>query len=173
MNSDNEELIELLEDAIVEKGAIAHMQDLDRRQKQHRRAWFYSIAAAAACIILFFGVSLKLGHDAQTVGYAFNPVDGQMGGSEITALMQNHQIAEARVAITEAREKLAQEIENPSSSDPEYMEQLSIDSQELDLLDAVCLLREGRYFKAKKALQQIVKDNGAFASDAQSLLEAL
>lgn len=173
MNSNNEELIELLEDAIVEKGAIAHMQDLDRRQKRHRRVWFSSIAAAAACIILFFGVSLKLGHDARTVGYAFNPVDGQMGGSEITALMQNHQIVEARDAITEARGKLVQETDNPSSSDPEYLEQLSIDSQELDLLEAVCLLREGRYFKAKKALQQIVKCNGAFASEAQSLLEAL
>lgn len=173
MISDKEELVELLEDAIVEKGAIAHMQDLDRRQKRHRRIWFSSVAAAAACIILFFGVSLKLGHDARAVGYAFNPVDGQMGGSEITALMQNHQIAEARDAISEAREKLAQEIDNPSSSDPEYMEQLSIDSQELDLLEAVCLLREGRYFKAKKALQQIVKCNGAFVSEAQSLLEAL
>ncbi len=173
MISNNEELIELLEDAIVEKGAIAHMQDLDRRQKRHRRLWFCSVAAAAACIILFIGVSLKLGHDAQTVGYAFNPVDGQMGGSEITALMQNHQMAEAREAIIEARGKLVQEIDNPSSSDPEYMEQLSIDSQELDLLEAVCFLREGRYFKAKKALQQIVEGNGAFASEAQSLLEAL
>ena len=87
MKTDNETLNELLECAIREKAAIKHMEDLDRRSRLRLRRIRFISYAAAACVAVFAFTGLKLGHDARSAGYAFNPVAGQMDGSEITALM--------------------------------------------------------------------------------------
>ena len=173
MKTDNETLNELLECAIREKAAIKHMEELDRRSRLRIRRIRFISYAAAACVALFAFTGIKLGHDARNAGYAFNPVAGQMGGSEITALMQEKQIRQALDAIGESRAKLAQEMADPSSPDPEYLDQLESDRQELDLLEAVCWLRQGHYFKGKKALKEIAFHDGVFATEAQSILESL
>ena len=68
---------------------------------------------------------------------------------------------------------MAKEIASPSSDDPEYMTQLKIDSQELDLLEAVCYMRQGKYFKAKKYLKRIVAGGSHFSAEAEKLLGEL
>ena len=173
MKTDNETLNELFESAIREKAAIEYMKKLDHRSYLRIRRIRFISYAAAACVAIFVFTGLKLGHDARTAGYAFNPIAGQMGGSEITALMQEKQLRQALDAIDESRTKLAQEMADPSSSDPEYLEQLESDRQELDLLEAVCWLRQGHYFKGKKALKTIAAHGGVFAAEAQSILESL
>lgn len=173
MTKDKYNLDEMLESAIRMKGAKEYLQRVEARDRRRRRHWAtagYSFAACC-CLIVFGG--WKLGHDARVVGYAFDPVAGQMGGSEITALMQERQIKEALVKIEEAREELAVEMEPPASSDPEYIAQLEADQQELNLLSAVCSMRQGKYFKAKRELKAIASGGGAFAAEAESLLEAL
>ena len=128
----------------------------------------------AACVILAgSGLDLKLSRDARSAGYAFIPADGQAGGSEITALMQEKKIDQAQALIVLAKEKVQEEILAPVSSDPDYLTQLEADKDELNLLDAVCLLRKGKYFKAKKALKAIASANGAFAEEARTLLKEL
>ncbi len=173
MKTDNETLNELLESAIREKAAIKHMEELDRLSRLHVRRIRFISYAAAACLAIFAFTGLKLGHDARTAGYAFNPVAGQMGGSEITALMQEKQIHQALNAINISRAKLAQEIADPSSPDPEYLDQLESDRQELALFEAVCWLRQGHYFKGKKALNAIAAQGGVYAAEALSILESL
>lgn len=172
MNTDPESLNDLIEAAVFERGAITHLEILERKA-QRRRLWLRTAVAVAASLLVFSGVGLKLGNDARKVGYAFDPVSGQKGGSRITALMQEKKIAQAQDAIAAARQTLSLELADPSSSDPEYMAQLEVDRQELDLLVAVCALRKGQYFRARRLLKAIAAGGGAFAPEASSLLEQL
>ena len=170
----NDNLDTLLECAIREKGVMEHMAEIDRHEKQmrRRRVQFLSFGVAA-CLAIVVCTGLKLSHDARVAGYAFDPAFGQMGGSEITALMAEKRIDEAVVKIEDARVALSYEKAAPSSTDPEYLQQLETDEQELDLLEAVCLMRKGKYFKAKKALKAIIAEGGAWSAEAEQLLESM
>jgi hypothetical protein len=53
------------------------------------------------------------------------------------------------------------------------MTQLQMDEQELDLLEAVCYMRQGKYIKAKRALRQIVQSAGHYSHEAEQLLSSL
>ena len=168
------DLEEQIECAVREKGAKAHLAALEQLIMQRQRVLVRTLSIAASFILLI-GVSadLKLSNDVRAVGYAFNPVEGQSGGSEITALMERKEIKEALAKIDEARIIVGQEIADPISDDPDYLTQLEIDSQELDFLEAVCYMRQGKYFKAKKALKEIASSDGHYSHEAESLLEAL
>lgn len=175
MSKKMDNLDELLECAIRETGAIRHMEEL-ARLNQKRRMFLQALSyGAAACLFIGapFGIDHKLSGEARKVGYAFIPADGQAGGSEITALMQDKKIAEAKDLIVAAKVQIEEEMKAPPSDDPEYLIQLTADKEELDLLEAVCLLREGRYFRAKKALKKITSTDGAFAKEAKELLKKL
>ena len=171
MSNKIDNLDQMLECAIRENGAIEHMKELDRREqvrrRQHISSWAFGVAASLTVVIC---INLKLGYDARTAGYAFDPTFGQMGGSEITALMQEKRLDEAMVQIDLTRKRLDIELATPPSSDPDYLLQLESDRQELDLLEAICLMRKGRYFKARKTLTAIVDANGAYKAEAQQLL---
>ena len=168
------DLDEQIECAVREKGAKAHLAALEQSIMQRQRVLVRTLSIAASFILLIgVGVDLKLSNDVRAVGYAFNPVEGQSGGSEITALMERKEIKEALAKIDEARIIVGQEIADPISDDPDYLTQLEIDSQELDFLEAVCYMRQGKYFKAKKALKEIASSDGHYSHEAESLLEAL
>lgn len=172
MSNKIDNLDEMLECAIRERAAFERMEELDRlaRERHHRVMRFCSFAAAA-CISAVAVVAGVLRHEARTAGYAFDPAYGQMGGSEITALMQEKQIDEAVCKISDARALLEEEISHISpDEDPDYKLQLSNDLQELDLLEAVCHMRKGNYFKAKKALKAIVAAGGTYSDEAETLL---
>ena len=168
------DLEEQIECAVREKGAKAHLAALEQSIMQRQRVLVRTLSIAASFILLIgVGVDLKLSNDVRAVGYAFNPVEGQSGGSEITALMERKEIKEALAKIDEARIIVGQEIADPISDDPDYLTQLEIDSQELDFLEAVCYMRQGKYFKAKKALKEIASSDGHYSNEAESLLKAL
>lgn len=174
MNSNTQDLNELLECAIREKGAIGHMVELDRRERiQRRRRLQYFAYGVAACIAVIACTDISLSSTARKAGYAFDPTFGQMGGSEITALMQEKKIDEAMLKIYDAIMQVEAEMVSPSSQDPEYTLQLKNDREELDLLEAICLMRKGKYFKARKALKAIAEAGGFFSSEASELLEKM
>ena len=75
--------------------------------------------------------------------------------------------------IDKARENVDKEIQNPMYNDSEYLIQLEMDSQELDLLEAVCYMRQGKYFKAKKQLKNIVRANGYYLKEAKNLIDSI
>lgn len=160
--------------AIREKGAKEHLSALERSiALQQKRRLRYVAIAASFLLMLIVGFDLKLSSDIKSVGYAFNPVQGQSGGSEITALMDQRSIAVALDKIAEARVLVAEELADPAHVDPEYMAQLDTDAQELDFLEAVCFMRQGKYFKAKKRLKDIADSEGHFSSEAERLLGEL
>ena len=174
MNQTEPQLYNLMEAAIREKGAVAHLKRYESALRlRHRRIGWMAVSLAACLAVFLAGAGLKLGYDARSAGYAFNPVKGQMGGSEITALMQEGRIPEALKAIDSARVSLRAEILNPSSDDPAYALQLQTDEQELDLLEAVCYMRTGQWFKSRKMLRAIARGGGAFTSEAEMLLERM
>lgn len=168
------DLEEQIECAIREKGAKEHLVALEKSiVRQHRKRLGYIAIAASLALMLAIGIDLKLSADIRAVGNAFDPVEGQSGGSEITALMQEGNVDDALLLIDEARILVAEEIAAPSSDDPEYRNQLEIDSQELDLLEAVCYMRQGKYFRAKKLLKSIASSEGHFSIEAERLLGEL
>lgn len=168
------DLDEQIECAVRERGAKEHLASLERSLVQHQKRNFrFAAIAASFLIMLTVGLDVKLSGDIRTVGYAFNPVDGQSGGSEITALMQNKDIKEALVKIEEARVLIQEEKDNPAYEDQDYLTQLDTDGQELDLLEAVCYMRQGKYIKSRRALKQIVSAGGYYSSEAEKLLGQL
>ena len=168
------DLNEQIECAIRERGAKSHLMNLEKEIQHRNSLWVKTVSIAASFLILLtIGIDVKLSADIREVGYAFNPVEGQSGGSEITALMESKEIDKALTKIDEARLVVAEEIANPVSDDPDYMTQLQVDEQELDFLEAVCYMRQGKYIKAKRALRQIVQSAGHYSYEAEQLLSSL
>lgn len=168
------DLNEQIDCAIRERGAKSHLMNLEKEIQHRNSLWVKTVSIAASFLILFtIGIDVKLSADIREIGYAFNPVEGQSGGSEITALMESKEIDKALAKIDEARLVVAEEIANPISDDPDYMTQLQMDEQELDLLEAVCYMRQGKYIKAKRMLRQIVQSSDHYSHEAEQLLNAL
>lgn len=160
--------------AIREKGTKNHLASLEREVvARSKRNFRYVAVAASLLLMLTVSFDVKLSHDVRSAGYAFNPVEGQSGGSEITALMQDKNISEALIKISEARGLIDEQRRNPTYEDAEYMVQLEIDTQELDFLEAVCYMRQGKYFKARRCLKQIALKEGHFSAEAEKLLGEL
>lgn len=166
------DLDEHIECAVRERAAKAHMKSLEK-SIAHRHRRFLSMVSAAAAVVLIavLGLDVKLSYDMRLAGYAFDPVEGQSGGSEITALMEIRKIDEALELIDKARLSLLDEIRNPVSDDSDYVAQLQIDSEELDFLEAVCYMRQGKYIKAKRLLRKIAMSDGHFSHEAEYLLD--
>ena len=168
------DLNEQIDCAVRERGAKSHLIELENDiQQKNRWLTMTTSIAASFLILLTLGLDIKLSGDIREIGYAFNPVAGQSGGSEITALMEDKQIKEALDQIESARIALSNEMQNPSYDDEAYIVQLEMDAQELYLLEAVCYMRQGKYFKAKRCLKDIVDGKGSYSSEAEELLNSL
>lgn len=172
INKDN--LDEMLEYAIVEQGAKAHLQEYEHQKRVTFRRRVRTISySAAACLAIVACTTGYLGYDARKVGYGYELPAGAKGSSEIEALMEEKENKAAILKIEEMQEWLAEEKENPMYDDPVYLEGLDHQEQELAFLKAVCQLRQGRYFTAKKALKSIADEEGLFAQKAQALIDKL
>lgn len=168
------DLNEQIECAIRERGAKSHLMALEKEIQHRNGLWIRTVSIAASFLILLtIGIDVKLSADIRELGYAFNPVEGQSGGSEITALMESKEIDKALTKIDEARLIVAEEVAHPVSDDPDYKTHLQMDQQELDFLEAVCYMRQGKYIKAKRALRQIVQSAGYYSYEAEQLLSSL
>lgn len=165
---------EQIDCAIREMGAKKHLQQLEHNIANKRRMRMYTVSVAASFIIfLSLGINYKLNYDVKKAGYEYNLGLDQRAGSGITALMDNKSIKEALEMIDKARVNVDKEIQNPMYNDSEYLIQLEMDSQELDLLEAVCYMRQGKYFKAKKQLKNIVRENGYYSKEAKNLIDSI
>lgn len=168
------DLNEQIECAVRERGAKSHLMELEKEIQRRNSLWVRTLSIAASfLIVLSIGIDVKLSADIREIGYAFNPVEGQSGGSEITALMESKEIKKALGKIDEARVVVADEIKNLVSDDPDYKIQLQMDEQELDFLEAVCYMRQGKYIKARKVLRRIAHSAGYYSHEAEQLLNSL
>ena len=172
INKDN--LDEMLEYAIVEQGAKAHLQEFERKRNMARTFYLrFTSYAAAASVVLAACTTGALSYDAYKVGTNYVPEGGTKGASEIEALMENKDNKNALLKIEEAKKRISEEIEDPMFDDPEYIEDLNRQAEELEFLKGVCQLRRGRFFSARKTLKAIAADNGSYAEKAQYLIKKL
>ena len=84
------DLNEQIDCAIRERGAKSHLMDLEKEIQRRNSLWVRTVSIAASFLLLLtIGIDVKLSADISEVGYAYNPIEGQSGGSEITALMES------------------------------------------------------------------------------------
>jgi hypothetical protein len=161
---------EQLDYAIIEHGAIQHLKEYELRKQKNsvRRQLFMRVASysAAACVVLAACLGGKESLDARRIGGSADISDEAKGGSVVVALMNDGNNKEALKQIKELRLIIVEE----QASQDEWSD---YEKQELDYLEAVCLLRQGRFISGRKSLKVIVSNNGYFADKARSLLEQL
>lgn len=162
---------EQLDYAIIEHGAIQHLKEYELRKQKNRirRQLFMRIASysAAACVVLAACIGGKESFDARRIGASADISDGAKSGSVVVALMNEGNNKEALRQIKELRSIIEGEQYEIQDEWTEY------EKQELDYLESVCLLRQGRFISGRKALKVIVNNNGYFADKAHALLEEL
>lgn len=132
-----------------------------------------AITCVAAASLLVFGSLGYLSYNAHSVGMGYQlSIDNSRGADPITDLINNGDYSGAQKGIAETKENLEktrEEFANKPAAYQYYCEQIEY----LDLLDAVCELRQWHYFSAKKKLKAIVNNDGIYKEDAQQLLNNL
>lgn len=177
MRLDDSNIEDVLIGAIQEKAALDRMEALDRQMDakaltaRRRRNRIASIAAACVVLVACGDIGLKL--HTRSVGYGYDMTEFSInrGGSAIEASIENRLFKDALEDIESQRESILREMDNPSYDDPDYVDQLANDLEELSFTQAICHLRQGKYFKARKELKEIARGSGAFSSKAQDLLD--
>lgn len=165
---------EIVECAIREKGLLEDMKSIDTKLRiQRRNRLRTSVFSTAACLAILIGVNIRLHSIAIRVGDRFTPTFTQRGNSEITALIQEKRLDEALAKISSSLVEVNAKAAENGISDPDYIAQLTADRQELALLEAVCRLRKGQYLKSRRILKGLVNAGGAWSDDAKILLEKL
>ena len=156
--------------AIIERGAIQHLKEYEQRKqklrKRHRLLVNIMSYSAAACVLLAACVGGKESFDAKRVGGSVDLDDYAKGGSVVVALMNERNNKDALKQIKEQRLL----IETEATNEDEWV---AYEKQELDYLEAICLLRQGRFISGRKALNSIIKGGGYFSEKATILLEQL
>ena len=179
MRIDKDNIEDVLIRAIREKGAMERMEALDKQMaakvavSRRRRTWLTSVAAACVLLVACTDVSLRLHTRSVGYGYEFTGVSRGARSGNIENLLNDTQFPKVYEEIQTAREETLKELERPSYDDPDYINQLNTDLQELDFIEAVAHLRQGKFFKAKKELKTISASDGAYSQDADSLLRKM
>ena len=179
MRIDKDNIEEILEMAIRERGAMERMEALDRQMAAETaasrsiRTWITSVAAACVLLVACGDATLRLRSRSVGYGYEFSEVSRGARSGSIENLLDSKEFSKAYEEIQSAREETGKELANPSYDDPDYLSQLNTDLQELDFMEAIGHLRQGKFFKARKELKAIAGAEGTFAEDAESLLRKM
>lgn len=176
MRIDDNNIEDVLIQAIQEKAAFERMEELDRRMLtetsiHNRRLRFTSIAAACILMVACGDATLRL--QTRKVGYGYDMTEIARAGSSIDNHIANKEFNEALKEIEVKKEEVKAELDNPMFDEQDYIKKLIHDLDELDFTQALCHLRQGKYFKAKKELKSISEDGGAFSKDAAELADKL
>lgn len=174
MRIDKDNIEEFLIRAIREKATLERMKELDRKMeieaafRRRMRIRITSIAAAAVVLVACGDIGLRM--HTRNVGFGYEFTETSRGASTIQDYLDNKQLKDAESLIEESRLDIAKELEDPSYDDPDYITNLKADLQELDFLEAVCHLRQGKFFKVRKELKAIAEGGGYYAAEASGLL---
>ncbi len=179
MRIDKDNIEKILEMAIRERGAMERMEALDRQMaaeaaaSRRRRTWITSVAAACVLFVACGDATLKLHTRSVGNGYEFTDISRGARSGSIEKLLNSKEFSAAYKEIQSTREEIREELQHPSYDDPDYLSQLNTDLQELDFMEAIGHLRQGKFFKARKELKAIAGAEGTFAEDAESLLRKM
>lgn len=175
MRIDDSNIEDVLIRAIQEKAALDRVEAIDSQMDaklattRHLRVRMASIAAACVVLVACGDVGLRL--HTRSVGYSYDLTEFSRSGSAIESNIANRRYKEALEGIDAQRNNILNEMTSPSYDDPDYLDKLATDLEELSFTQAVCHLRQGKYFKARKELKEIVGQSSAFSKEAGELLD--
>lgn len=135
----------------------------------------YAIAACFVAAVCMVGI---LNHQTYIVGkgYDFISFESQIRGrgtDNIIQAIDEGSIRDALSLIDDYREKINNDLTSCTKEDSDMVYELDADLQELDFLEAICYLRQGTYFKARKKLQFIMAADSIYGEDASRLFNEL
>ncbi len=160
-----------------------YLQSLERDIKvqemtERRRRTFamrISSIAAAACLVLGVFVHFDTQSDYRQYGLGIELAISRGGGysDKVAELIKggNYDEALRLIAETEAKPFVCDD-PNPEIIEAER-DEYKREQDELQWYKAVCYMRDGKYFKAKKLLKEIAASDSDFAEDAKKALEDL
>lgn len=160
-----------------------YLQSLERDIKvqemtERRRRTFamrISSIAAAACLVLGVFVHFDTQSDYRQYGLGIELAISRGGGypDKVAELIKggNYDEALRLIAETEAKPFVCDD-PNPEIIEAER-DEYKREQDELQWYKAVCYMRDGKYFKAKKLLKEITASDSDFAEDAKKALEDL
>lgn len=175
------ELQQEIENAIRERGLREMLQKEEKRIRHRKKVtkvtiWSLgsgSMISAIAAVILFFVVITPLAHQMQdySLQYVAQVEVGNLRGdneladklSNALLLMQNNEWEKASALVNEV-------LEQTSGSQEEQMRDMYDNAE---WLNAICLMHNGKVFKAKRLLRKIANSENHYSVQAAELLETL
>lgn len=138
----------------------------------------WTSCAIAACFVAAVCMVGILDYQTYIVGkgYDFISFESQIRGrgtDNIIQAIDEGSIHDALSLIDDYREKINNDLTSCTEEDSDMVYELDADLQELDFLEAICYLRKGVYFKAKKKLQFIMAADSIYGEDASRLFNEL
>jgi len=167
------------------KEYISSLQTENQKVKRPRQRIPYILSLAACLALVCFGgwryslQSNSLQSASNEYLSSFNAPFSRSGDSIdellVSALesIETNNTDKAKESIANIYSELGKnKLENPISEEEIYLQQkLDLQQDCADWLNAICLMKEGKVFKAKSALKDIAKSTSPFASDARNILE--
>ena len=175
------ELQQEIENAIRERGLREMLQKEEKRIRHRQKItkvtiWSLgsgSVISAIAAVILFLIVISPLAHQMQDYSsqYVAQVEVGNLRGdneianklSNALLLMQNKEWEKASAIVNEV-------LEQTSGSQEEQMLDMYNNAE---WLNAICLMHNGKVFKAKRLLRKIANSESYYSTQAAELLETL
>lgn len=166
--------------ARIDESAKEAPRENKKRIGHHRLYSFlkwtsYALAACFAAAVCMVGIL-----DYQTYivgkGYDFMSFESRIRGrgtDNIIQAIDEGSIRDALSLIDSYREKINNDLTSCTEEDLDVVYELEADLRELDFLEAVCYLRQGTYFKARKKLQGIMAEDSIYGGDAYRLFNEL
>lgn len=154
----------------------AELAAWEKSEKRRRRTIIikFTSYAAAACVALVACTTGMLTYNDHKKGeLAYAEIKEQNNDTKASSEIIDAMGKKNKVAlklINESRTFLEEKLAQPANDDPLYLEQLKAEIQELNYLEAICLLRQGRFISARKALKSIIAEDGYYKEDAEKLL---
>jgi hypothetical protein len=160
-----------------------YLQSLERdikmqKMTERRRRTFamrISSIAAAVCLVLGVFVHFDTQSDYRQYGLGIELAISRGGGDsdKVAELINDRNYDEALSLIAEAEAKpFVCDDTNPEIVEAER-DEYKREQDELQWYKAVCYMRDGKYFKAKRLLKNIAASDSDFAEDAKKALEDL
>ena len=160
-----------VKEQIVKIGKEVHIQERRRRTFAMR----ISSIGVAACLVLGVFVHFDTQSDYRQYGLRIELAVSRGGGDsdKVAELINDENYDEALSLIAEAEAKpFVYDDPNPEIVEAER-DEYQREWDELQWYKAVCYMRDGKYFKAKRLLKNIAASDSDFAEDAKKALEDL
>lgn len=170
-------------DAMLRKLRAAHVAEQQRRaaaERRRRRAftWGFATVALAACFVVGLFVHLDYQQSYTAYGNSLQLSTLALRGEEVLSndiieAIEAEEYERAHILIAQAREMTfdASRLAESTAEEVEYEREIYAHEQALvEWLEAVTLMREGRWLKARRQLKAIANTDSPYREEAERAL---